>query len=200
MLSGRVVDTNSAFLGRALADVGLRLSRIIKVGDSEMDIRAALRPARAGVVFVCGGLGPTPDDRTMAAVARELRLRLATDNELVEQMKARFRRRGKSMPGLARRQAQVPSGARLLENPAGMVPGVVVERGRRLAILLPGVPQEFRAVVTTGVVPFLIERYRPRPPETLNVRAFGVPESRVAERLAPVLRGLPRVQPAFYPS
>lgn len=199
LLSGRIADTNTAFLGRLLADMGLSLRGVTVVGDDDRAIRAALRATRADVVFVCGGLGPTPDDRTLAAVAGELRLRLASDPVTLAKVRERYRRRGRCMPVLARRQALVPEGARLLDNPVGMVPGIVVERGSRLLIMLPGVPAEFRAVARNAL-PLLRARFGTASHHTVKVRVIGVPESRMAQLVAPLLRRTLGATAAYYPS
>lgn len=183
-----------------LDDLGLKLARVVRVADSVPAIRAALRAESADLLFVVGGLGPTPDDCTLTALLAEFRLRLKVDRELLAKIQERFRHRRQRMPVLARRQALVPEGAQLLSNRLGMVPGMVVKKNSQLVILLPGVPQEFEAVLRDGVVPLLRERFGGRPSPRLIVRTFGVPESAIAERMKRLLGQRPRIQVAYYPS
>lgn len=187
-------------LGRVLDDLGLKLTRVVRVADSASAIRSALRAEQADVLFVIGGLGPTPDDCTLAAVAAEFRLRLKLNRQLLDEMQERFGRQGRRMPALARRQALVPEGARLLANPLGMVPGIVLEKSNRLVILLPGVPAEFAGLLKEGVVSLLRERFKCRSLPRLTVRTFGVPESAIAGQMTRLLGPRQRVQVAYYPS
>ncbi|MEO0074121.1 MAG: CinA family nicotinamide mononucleotide deamidase-related protein [candidate division WOR-3 bacterium] len=200
LLTGRVIDTNSALLGRMLDDIGLRLTRVTRVADSEPAIREAIRTEQAELLFVIGGLGPTPDDCTLAALAAEFRLQLKVDRQLLAGIQERFRRRGRRMPVLARRQALVPAGAQLLANPLGMVPGMVIARQKQLVILLPGVPQEFEALVRESVIPLLRERFGCNTLPRLLLRTFGIPESAIAERVKCLLAGHRRVRVGYYPS
>ena len=204
LLLGETVDHNSAWLGRRLAAEGIRVARRATVGDDEDAIAAAVREAldRTGTVLCTGGLGPTPDDLTRPAVARLFGRRLLLDPALLEALRARFRARGLEMPEINRTQAEVPEGATIFPNPYGTAPGLALqdERGR-LAILLPGVPRELHAIVAQHVIPFLRARWpmRSRPIRHRVLRTTGIPESALAERIAPLLPQLAPLRVAFLP-
>lgn len=205
LLCGRTLDTNSRYLSRALTGLGLGVGRVATVGDSESDIAQAVEQAmgRAGLVFVVGGLGPTPDDRTPATVSGLLGRRLVENRAVRRRIEERFRRQGRRLPRLALRQALVPEGARTFANPVGMVPGMAIEVRRQksegrsqkaavsrvpsaesgLVILLPGVPQELEAIFETGVRPFLAAHHAARPSPSARIRTFGIPEAVIAGRL-----------------
>ncbi len=157
LLLGETVDTNSAYLARQLASIGIDLFRKSVVGDNEMRIAAAIDEAlnRADLVICTGGLGPTVDDVTREAVARALQRPLVFHQHLLDQIEARFRAFGRSMPESNRRQAYVPEGARIVENPRGTAPAFIVEDARGTVVVLPGVPSEMRYLWENAILPYL---------------------------------------------
>ena len=146
LLLGETVDTNSAYLARQLASIGVGLFRKTVVGDNEARIAATIGEAlgRAELVICTGGLGPTVDDMTREAVARALGRPLGFQQHLLDQIEARFRSFGRTMSESNRRQAYVPAGARIVENPRGTAPAFIVEDARGTVAVLPGVPTEMR--------------------------------------------------------
>jgi nicotinamide-nucleotide amidase len=193
LLLGETADTNSRWLAARLAAEGIAVARATVVGDDPAAIRAALEPAlrRCGVVLCTGGLGPTADDLTREAVAQLFGRRLVLDNDWLDVLRARHARRGLAMADSNRVQAELPEGALLLPNARGTAPGIAVEGGLGLAILLPGVPSEMRALVEQQVLPLL--RRRLRPPAAIQsriVRTAGVSEAMLADRLADIARDI----------
>ena len=150
LLGATRVDTNSLFLSEKLSALGIDLRMKSVVGDDTADLSAVFRQAlsRAEVVVLTGGLGPTADDLTRDVVAEALGLPMDEDAEIVEKIRARFAKRGLTMPDVNRRQAQVPRGAIVLDNPNGTAPGLFIDHagaaGRRIVILLPGPPREMQ--------------------------------------------------------
>src|SRR3954463_559444 len=135
LLLGFTIDTNGAYLARKLADIGIRVARRTSVGDNPALISAAVREAldRTGGVITTGGLGPTADDRSKAAVAEVFGRAMQIDQEHVAWMKERWRTRfGRDMPESNIAQAALPTGAAKLTNNHGSAPGVFIEddRGR----------------------------------------------------------------------
>jgi nicotinamide-nucleotide amidase len=141
------VDTNSLYITGRLAELGIDVRIKSVVGDEREDLATMLRQAleRSDLVVLTGGLGPTDDDLTRDVVAEVLGLPMSIDEAIVAAIRARFERRGLVMPEVNRRQAQVPRGAIVLENPNGTAPGLFMDhegpRGRRIVILLPGPPR-----------------------------------------------------------
>jgi nicotinamide-nucleotide amidase len=150
LLGSTRVDTNSLFLSDKLSALGIDLRMKSVVGDERDDLAALFRQAltRADIIVLTGGLGPTADDLTRDVVADGLGLPMAEDDRIVSRIRARFAGRGMTMPEVNRRQAQVPRGALVLENPHGTAPGLFIdhagERGRQIVILLPGPPREMQ--------------------------------------------------------
>ncbi|MBI4540465.1 MAG: competence/damage-inducible protein A [Gemmatimonadetes bacterium] len=205
LLLGETVDTNAAWLGRRLAEYGLVVVRRASVGDDRAEIQAAVGAAvaAADVVIVTGGLGPTPDDMTKEAVCARFGLALTMDESLLAGLRERFRRRGYGeMPETNRRQAEVPESARVLPNPVGTAPGLVLEPDGRAVILLPGVPRELRGLMEPQVRDYLRGRFRERlaPVHHRLLRTTGLAESALADRIAAAIpREVGPVALAFLP-
>ena len=151
------IDTNSLYLTRQLNDLGIdvRSKSVVPDDPDELAHRLRVALARVDLVITCGGLGPTADDVTRETVARELDLTLAEDAGVLGAIRSRFERRGIKMPETNRRQAAVPAGARVLDNARGTAPGLWIDAGRRLVILLPGPPRELQPMFEAFVRPEL---------------------------------------------
>jgi nicotinamide-nucleotide amidase len=192
LLYGETVDTNAAWLGRSLAKLGFDVARGFTVGDDPDDIREAVGAAMGGsdLVLVSGGLGPTPDDLTKEAVAELLGREVVLDEQLLEALVARFRVRGYDrLPDPNRSQAGVPEGAIVLRNPQGTAPGLGLETGSCVIVLLPGVPRELRAIFGGDLTTMLLERFAERLESTHHriIHTTGVAESRLSELVTPLL-------------
>ena len=203
LLLGRTVDTNAAWLSRALAELGAPVLLRFTAGDDDAAIGEALRRAMAGaeIVITSGGLGPTSDDRTRTAVAGSLGRSLRVDPELLEALTERFQARGYAeLPPANRSQAEVPEGGEALANPVGTAPGLVLREAGRLVALLPGVPRELEALF-----PAVVERIRTtygarlRPVHIRSLHTSGIPESVLAPRVEAAMEGVPDVELAFLP-
>jgi len=204
LLLGQTIDTNAAYLARALAAVGARVTRKTSVPDTPAAIRDALAGAlgRTGFAVTSGGLGPTRDDLTRQAVADLYGVPLLLDAAYLARLEARWRSLGRpgAMPEANRTQAQYPAGATILPNPRGTAPGLWLEGPPGVVVLLPGVPHEFQGLTDDEVVPRL-SRLGPVPLVTrsLTLRTTGVPESRLADLLGPVERTLAPATLAYLP-
>jgi nicotinamide-nucleotide amidase len=159
MLTPFRVDTNSLFITERLNEIGVDVRLKLVAGDDVEELATQLRAALAwaDVIAMTGGLGPTEDDITRAAVARVLHAPLELEEAIVDRIRERFMRRGLTMPDINRRQALVPRGALVLPNPNGTAPGLWIEHGRTAIVALPGPPREmkpmFDAVVHERLAP-----------------------------------------------
>jgi nicotinamide-nucleotide amidase len=188
LLLGETVDTNAAFLGRELAMLGLPLQRVRMLPDERSTLRDAFVEARerSSVVLATGGLGPTHDDLTREAVADALGEELAEDATLLATLEERYRAFG-PMPAANRRQATLVPSAVTLPNPIGSAPGWWVDRDGVIVVLMPGVPSEMRRMWAEQVRPRLADRFSLPPLAIRSVKAFGIGESAMAERLGALL-------------
>ncbi len=187
--TGQNLDTNSQWLSRQLAAVGISVgfhSTVADVLDDNVDvIRTATR--RAGLVIITGGLGPTLDDLTRDAMARATGTELVFDQKQFDNIAAMFARRNRPMPERNRQQAFFPVGAEPIANENGTAPGIWMTIGNCIVIALPGVPREMKVMWADIVLPKLqslglgtgviIER---------RINTFGFGESQVEELLQDV--------------
>lgn len=149
LLTPNRIDTNSLFVTQRLNELGIRVRYKAVVGDHRDDLADALQLAlaRADLVVISGGLGPTDDDITRETVAAVFGLPLEEDEGVVAAIRARFSARGLRMPAINRRQALVPRGAAALANAKGTAPGLWIERSGAACVALPGPPRELRAML-----------------------------------------------------
>jgi nicotinamide-nucleotide amidase len=182
------LDTNSLFLTGELEAIGIRVVRKACVGDAWDDLLAELRYAlgRAPLLLVTGGLGPTEDDRTKEAVAALLGRRLVRDEEILARLKERWRKRGREMPEVNSKQADVVEGAVVLPNRRGTAPAYLIEADGKAIVLLPGVPVEMKAIFTESVLPHLTRGETPPGVHRRVLKVVGLGESAVEELVRPV--------------
>ena len=163
LLLGDTINTNAAWIGQRMAALGLDVSRQTIVPDGEV-IKDAIAEAakRADVLLITGGLGPTNDDVSRESAAAVLGLPLHLNESALEQLLAYFAKRNKVMSDVNKRQAMVPEGAEVLDNPFGTAPGLYIPaacgKGRGLncaMFLLPGPPRELKPMVEAQVEPRL---------------------------------------------
>jgi nicotinamide-nucleotide amidase len=201
ILSGRTVDTNFAFIARALEEVSVTVGWHTTVGDQADRIGEALRAAvgRADAVVMTGGLGPTPDDITRKAVSSVLGRPLRLDDHVLEAIRDMFAKRGRKLPPAIEGQALIPVGAEAWINPLGTAPGILILHADTPIVLLPGVPAEMEALTTQSLVPFLRARTG-RAVETFTLRTAGVYESLLHEKIAALPHQWPSATLAYLPS
>lgn len=207
LLLGLTVDTNAADIARALAPVGARIVRKTTVADDETRVGTAVGDAlaRTGFVVVTGGLGPTRDDVTKKAVAALFDAPLELDAAYLATLERRFAELGRGpLPPSNRSQAEVPRGATVLPNRRGTAPGLWLEGTPGVAVLLPGVPHEMRALVREEVALRVQRRLRERglaPTAVVSrtLRTTGIAESALASLLDGLDGDLAGVTLAYLP-
>ncbi len=189
------LDTNSLFLTGELEAMGVSVVRKVCVGDEwgELEAEMGLALDRAPLLVVSGGLGPTADDRTKEVLAKVLGRPLVRDEAILARLKERFRRRGFEMPRVNEKQADVIQGAVVLANRRGSAPGFLVEAAGRTVVLLPGVPEEMRAMWEEEAAPRLGRVYGAAGVHRRVLKVGGLPESLVEERVRPVYLAHPDV-------
>ncbi len=188
LLTPHRVDSNSLYLTRHLNSIGIEVELKVVAGDRESRLEQVVRSAvkRSSLVIATGGLGPTEDDVTRTVVARVLQRQMVMQDDILHRIQARFQSRGLEMAANNARQALVPVGARVLENLLGTAPGLWLEEGDTVIILLPGVPSEMKAIFEESCLPLLSERSGGSRLFTRVLRATGMAESQLDERIAPI--------------
>ena len=199
LLTGTTTDTNSTWFQQRLLALGEQVARTTVVGDVREEILEALRTlsARADVVLVSGGLGPTSDDLTAEAAAHAAGVGLVNHAGAEAQLRARFAERNLTVTENNLKQVQVPEGAEVVLNPVGSAPMFILRLGRALLFFVPGVPREYRALVERVVLP-RIQALRAKRGETTFralrlLKTVGLAESHLDARVRPLLAAHPQV-------
>jgi len=188
MLTPDRTDTNSLFLTGELNKLGIEVVRKTIVGDNRDLLAEAFRGAlnRVPLIIASGGLGPTEDDLTRETVAELLGRKLRRDDAILRYIEGRFRQLGREMPAVNVRQAMVPEGAEVLENPRGSAPGLWIEDAGRILALLPGPPRELKPMFGEQVLPRLERRSSGIRMFQRELRVAGMGESSVEQRIKPI--------------
>ncbi len=199
LLIGRTVNTNASWLADRVTRLGGVVRRIVVVGDDLDEIASALREAagrRAELVVTTGGLGPTPDDRTMEGVARALGVEVELSEEAFKMLEERVGRHVEAPH--VKKMAYLPRGARPLYNPVGAAPVALVELGSTIIAALPGVPAEMKAMFELHVEPLIKQRAREAFYEAEAV-VKGVYEATLAPFIEEAMRSHPEVYVKSHP-
>jgi nicotinamide-nucleotide amidase len=190
LTTGRVVDTNSAFIADRLFTVGVKVAAVLKVGDDRETLLWALHQGSelGDVIIGTGGLGPTADDLTTVLVAEFLGRKLITNQAVADALKKRFEARAIAWTPNNLKQACFPEGAMMIPNPVGTAPGfrVTMSQGKSL-IWLSGVPQEMTAMFNETVMPW-ITTTRGKDSEIFSCtfKIHGLTESKLDDLVKPV--------------
>ncbi|MFN0063250.1 MAG: CinA family nicotinamide mononucleotide deamidase-related protein [Myxococcaceae bacterium] len=203
LLTGLTTDTNSTYFSEQLIRHGAALAAIQVVRDVREEIVEALRvaSARADLVLVSGGLGPTTDDITAECAARAAGVSLEEDERVVANLRERFARRGLRLSENNMRQAKVPHGARVYVGDIGSAPSFSLRIGRAQCFFVAGVPREYRHWVNAEVLPAVDALRAQSGAQSFSalrlLRTMGIAESHLDERIRPLVGQHPSVTFGF---
>lgn len=184
LLLGDILNTNSQYLNRRLADLGISVYFNTTVGDNPQRLKKALEIAfsRSDMVIATGGLGPTKDDLTKEVSAEFFGKKLILHEESLNRIKEFFEKRGLPLTEGNIKQAYIIEGSKVIPNDWGTAPGIIYENNGKILILLPGPPREMIPMFETYVVPYLLTLSS----ETIQskvLRVCGLGESFMEERI-----------------
>ncbi len=180
VLTGKITNTNFSYISQKLEDVGLSVVWGTTVGDDRARLLEAFRLAagRADAVIVNGGLGPTVDDLSQEIAAAAAGVPLVLNEDWLARMESFFSRRSRIMPPNNRKQAMLPEGSEVLDNPVGTACGFALDIGAARFFFTPGVPRELRRMLEEQIIPRLLARSGS--PATIRLKRFhsyGIGES-----------------------
>lgn len=189
LLLGEVVNTNVAYIGRALARLGISVYHTSVVGDNPHRLENAVHEAltHADLLILSGGLGPTYDDLTKETVASVLELPMVRDEKILFEIEEYFTSTGRPMPPNNAKQADIPLGAFAIPNRTGTAPGIFVEKDNKVVVLLPGPPFELQPMFDEFVFP----RLRQMSDNILvshNIHIMGMGESEVEMHILDLMK------------
>lgn len=198
VLSGKVVNTNAAFIGSELRKIGIETERIAVVGDDPDMIKnelVAFQNSSSKILITTGGLGPTHDDLTKEVICNFLGLKTEKREDPLKRLEEYF---GGSFPEVNKKQAEFPKEALLLDNKIGTAPGAIIPYQDKIYILLVGPYTEMKLMFADSVLPYLQEISG----KNINASKFtvmGKSESAFEENLSNLYRSYPDVNIASYP-
>lgn len=184
LLLGDIVNTNAQYLSRALAEMGIEVYHQGVIGDNEKRLEEALRDgfSRSDIIITTGGLGPTKDDLTKEVAAKYFNKQLVLDKTWLLKLEETFKKMNREVSEGNKKQAYIPEGSTLLYNNNGTAPGVMIEEGGKVLILLPGPPREMTALFEEEVRPRL-SKYTDSILYSTVLRILGIGEGHMAEKI-----------------
>ncbi|MGE5498314.1 MAG: competence/damage-inducible protein A [Syntrophothermus sp.] len=204
ILIGQTINTNAAYIGAELTRIQVNIGGMSVVGDNKDIILSEFKKVfdNNDIVIVTGGLGPTHDDITKTCIAEFFETELLQDDDVLEDVRKVFEKRGIPMPKINETQALVPVGSRVIRNIRGTAPGIWLERNKKIFVALPGVPHEMKAMIDNDIIPNLMRLQTGKPAfrRIKNLLSTGISESALFERLGSIEELLGGAQMAFLPS
>lgn len=188
LLLGQIVNTNARFIAQMLPLAGIDLFYQTVVGDNAGRLKQVMDIAfsRAQAVILTGGLGPTKDDMTKEAVAEYFGKKLVCDKASLKKIEEYFVKNGRKMTENNKKQAYMPEGCIILPNNNGTAPGCIIEENGKIAVMLPGPPNEMEPMFTESVMPYFLSKSEGKI-SSLSLRIMGVDgmgESKVESEIA----------------
>ena len=204
ILIGQVVDTNSAWIGRELAELGVTIAEIRSIEDNSEAIKEALGFGieAADLVLMTGGLGPTKDDITKKTIAEYMGADMEFHQETYDRIVALFAKFGKTIQESHLHQCDMPTNAKILTNRMGTAPGMLFEYQDTTIVSMPGVPYEMKAIMNDYILPMVKDNL----PENNHVYSrtimtAGEGESRIETAIGDIIKDFPDgVSIAYLPS
>lgn len=204
LLSGLTLNTNAAFIGEKLNEIHVQITQSSVVGDNEETIMNEFSQAfnENDIVLVTGGLGPTHDDLTRSCIVKFFNTELIRNDEVLNDIKDIFEKRGRELTPANEDQAMVTEIADVIRNSKGTAPGSWIEKENKIFVSMPGVPYEMREMMTGYVIPRLEEKVEKvnKNKITKSLLTTGIPESFLFERLGDIEELLQGSIMAFLPS
>ncbi len=204
ILIGQTLNSNAAYIGSKLNDLNINVVKASVVGDVETAIIDEFKAAMdsADVVIVTGGLGPTHDDVTRKCVVKFFKTELVKNEEVLEDIKLLFEKRGREVTKVNADQALVPKIAEVIRNQLGTAPGMWIEDKGKIFVVLPGVPYEMKGMMESHVIPNLLEKVKGEEFVAIKsvLQTTGLPESILYERLGNIDELLSGAKLAFLPN
>ncbi len=203
ILIGQILDSNSRWIASELNKIGISVYQITSIQDDKQHILKALKEAHSNVdiVILTGGLGPTKDDITKLTLTEYFNDKLILNEEIVVHIKIMFTKINYSFTEINKNQALVPSKCIPFKNNWGTAPGMWFHKSDKVTISLPGVPNEMKGLMQSGVLPKLKETFDLPYILHKTIITYGMGESMVAERIEDWENNLPKlIKLAYLPS
>jgi len=203
LLIGQTIDTNSAWMGEQLNQIGIPVVEKLAVSDSRDQIISGIERGfeQADIVLITGGLGPTKDDITKKVIAEHFGMTMIFHDPTWKRIEKLFARWGRSTTEAHKAQCYMPSDCTILENKMGTAPGMLFQRGDKILVSMPGVPYEMKYIMEHHVLPLAKEKYVSQAFVHHTILTAGEGESRIADKISQVVDNLPNhISMAYLPN
>ena len=203
ILIGQIVDTNSAWLGQSLNEIGIKIHQIVSISDNELQILQTIDKtlAESDIVFITGGLGPTKDDITKQTLCKYFGTELILFPDLLTSLENYFKSRGRTLNEANIGQAYLPSNCIPITNTRGTAQGMWFEKDNKIIISMPGVPHEMKNMMQAEIIPKIKESFILPEIFHKNILTMGIGESIIAEKIADIEDRLPHyIKLAYLPN
>ena len=203
LLIGQTINTNAGWMGAVLNRNGVELTEVLTISDDEIAIKDAFvyAQAKANLVLITGGLGPTKDDITKRVFADYFNAPLVENKKALENVEGFFKRYNREMLEINKFQALVPEGCEMLLNKAGTAPGMWMEHKNVVFVSMPGVPSEMKYLMEHEVLPKIKKRFELPVIVHQTMMTQGIGESYIAEEISDIEDALPNhIKLAYLPS
>lgn len=196
LLSGITLNTNAHWLSRKITKIGGLVKRVIVVRDDLNEIKFALTDSLSrnpNWIIVCGGLGPTYDDKTLLGIGKALKKTLMLNSTALDMVKKsyRYRHRRVRINKARLKMAIIPRGSTPIENPVGNAPGILLCVHKTQIICLPGVPNEMKAITTKSILPQMKQEIGDFTIRETNYHVQGISEAMISSRLTKIVDSAP---------
>lgn len=206
ILIGQIVNTNSAYINEKLNCLGIKVRKVVTIGDNRQDLIDELNDSISNdyeINIITGGLGPTHDDITKPILVEFFNDKLILDEKVLEKVKSIFAKRNVIMPETNIGQALIPSKSKVIWNEFGTAPGILMTHENKIFIAMPGVPYEMKAMIENSVMPYIKEKYLKSPQfyhRSKTLLSTGIGESFLFEKIGDINELLKGQKLAFLPS
>ncbi|MGL1889218.1 MAG: competence/damage-inducible protein A [Reichenbachiella sp.] len=202
ILYGQILDTNSQWISQQLDGLGIKVLRKSSIADQSQDIKDALSESlnRSDLVLITGGLGPTKDDLTKDTLSEFFEMPLELNHSALEDVQDIFKRFGKELTEINRRQAYLPKGCTKIINERGTAPGMWFDQGKKVVVSMPGVPFEMKAMMAKTILPKIKKSFKLPVIVHRMIKTIGIGESWLSEEIASWEDALPEhIKLAYLP-
>jgi len=193
LILGHVVNTNASYISRSMAEIGIDILYHSAVGDNEERISDSLHRAlkRSDIIITTGGLGPTVDDITLAAIAKTINRKLVFNKAIAEKIKDYFRKKHIPFIKASFRQAYIPEGSLWLKNAVGTAPSLIIqcEDGQKFIVCLPGPPREVTTILENELIPYFKKHIKTQGLiKSRLIKLIGLSEVSVDSKIKDILK------------
>jgi molybdenum cofactor synthesis domain-containing protein len=197
LLSGITLNTNAHWISKKITKIGGYIRRVIVIRDDLDEIKLTLRDSlsrKPNWIIICGGLGPTYDDKTLLGVGKSLKKRLILNKIALGLVKKSYKNRHQNVKinNARLKMAIIPKGSTPIQNPVGNAPAVLLTVDKTRIICLPGVPNEMKAIVRKNIIPQIKREIGNFTIREINYYVQGISEAMISSRLTKIVTSAPR--------